>query len=68
MVIDATMTSFSVDQILASMEVLVLKAMELLYPVTAQRDLKVTNVKSIALSVSLTLVSMGAPVLRVLAQ
>ena len=67
MVIYAAMTSFSVDQILALMEVLVLKVMELLYRVIVQRDLKVTSVKSIVHSVNLTLVSMEAPVLRVLA-
>ena len=57
-----------VDLTLVSMEALVLKTMELLYPVTARRGLKENNVKSIAFSVNLTLVSMEAPVLRVLAQ
>ena len=68
MVNNVIMISPSVDRILASMEVLVLKTMELPYPVTAQGDLKVISVKSIALSVNLTLVSMEAPVLRVLAK
>ena len=68
MVIDATMTSLSADQIPASMEVHASKNMELLYPAIAQRDLKVTNVKWIVLSVSLIRASMEAPVLRVLAQ
>ena len=66
MVNNVIMISPSVDQILASMEVLALKTMELPYPVTARGDLKVINVKLIALSVNLTLVSMEAPVSRVL--
>ena len=68
MVIDATMTSPSADQILASMEAHASKDMELLYPAIAQRDLKVSNVKRIVLSVILIRASMEAPVSKVLAQ
>ena len=68
MVNNVIMISPSVVLTLASMEVFVLKTMELLYSVTARRVLKANNVKSIVLSVDLTLVSMEAPVLRILAQ
>ena len=67
MVIDARMIDLFVNWTPVSMEALVLKVTELLYRVIARRDLKVTSVKLIALSAKMTLVSMKAPVLRVLA-